>query len=749
MIPSTTARQAILGVPLDLGKKPSTTGVVRAFEQMDARIIANSAGALIKNSLSNLNATVTPAAGSMAWVIGDETVGNNGVYENTGTSGSPVWTRRADLPYGVIRAINVGAGTANAIEVTTAIPIPSADGAAVIILPITVTNDASPVTVAFNGDTALTIKSNAGNDIAIGGLQSGMLVLGFKSGSTFRIITDQVSSAIIAQAEAFADAAAISASEAEAAAALAAQRYIRVHVVDTEEGDPSTDYEASDEIDGVTLVTGMIVLRATEGGDPADGVYVVPASGAASRSAQFDDYDDLPGTAIRVMLGGDNANTDWRVNSAPGGTIDVTDVVIEQFQGGGAALPELAGDADRASSLGTDVTGMSWVRRRNIVFDAVVDGGCDNEGSSATGTAVQDSIDEAADFKIPAYFPDGTYDIAGTAISVSQDDAKVMCQSPATVILKSVDASAPAVSLTGDNARWDGGVLSYSAGTTAVSGDHAGLLVNGVRGARVSGLRVKGRFYVGVYLLNCEEATIDGVVSKGAVNRNFYTAFDGSFGVGFADIVFSNCLADGAETDGGTTPYSNYGFNSNGFGTGINGGIQYIGCRSRYQTSHGFAYSERISYQRAIGCLAHDITGPGFLVQDANGHVSQRHLLDGCFAFRCQDGYHILNSLYVTLSGCYAGLSTGSGFRIQGSSYVPLSGCISENNSGSGFYVQVGTSASTNVMHTGCISAVNAGYGFYSESGSDRIGWVGNVATANVAANYGTNGTNLLAGDNL
>lgn len=326
MLPADTARAAILGVPLNPGKQPSPSGVVRAFEQMDARILANSAGALVVDTHSDLSGLSSPAANIMVWVMSGSQAG---VYQNTGTSGSPSWTKRADLPYGVIKAINVGAGSANAIVATSAIPVPSADGAAMIILPIVAANDASPVTVAFNGGSALTIKSNTGNDIAIGGLQDGMIVLGFKSGNTFRLISDQVSSAIIAQAEAYALAAANSAGAAEAAAALAQQRYIRVHVIDTEGGDPETDYEADDEIDGVTLVAGMIVARATEGGDAEDGIYVVPASGAASRHSEFDDYDDLPGLAIRVVGGTDNANTEWRVTSGFGGTIDTDPVTIE------------------------------------------------------------------------------------------------------------------------------------------------------------------------------------------------------------------------------------------------------------------------------------------------------------------------------------------------------------------------------------------------------------------------------------
>jgi len=203
---------------LDANKQPSGSGVVRAFEQMDARIIANSAGAIIKNSLANLNAAVSPTAGLMAWVFGDATVANNGVYENTGTSGTPVWTRRGDLPYGYIHAINVGAGTANAIQVTTAIPIPSADGAAEILVPVVTDNTSSTVTLSINGETALPVKTASGNNPAIGGVTGFMKVI--KLNSQYRMLSDQASAAIQAAAEVAQAAAEAAAATAQASAGI-------------------------------------------------------------------------------------------------------------------------------------------------------------------------------------------------------------------------------------------------------------------------------------------------------------------------------------------------------------------------------------------------------------------------------------------------------------------------------------------------------------------------------------------------
>lgn len=142
------------------------------------------------------------------------------------------------LPNLLIRATDAGTGTPNAIQATTNLPIPAGNATALIALNILETNTASPVTISLNGGPALTIKTNSGNDVAAGGLASGMVVLGFVTGSTFRVVTDQVSAAIVAEAEAARDDAEAAASsvvfkdfgtatEAAAAAISASAEHIR------------------------------------------------------------------------------------------------------------------------------------------------------------------------------------------------------------------------------------------------------------------------------------------------------------------------------------------------------------------------------------------------------------------------------------------------------------------------------------------------------------------------------------------
>jgi hypothetical protein len=179
-------------------------------------------GGLIYSSKAAIDADLAHAANSMAWVLGDATAANNGVYGKVGASGTGSWTRRADLPFSFIIASDAGAGTANAIQATTSLPVSES---ALIWMNIFEANTASPVTVSFNGGSALTIKTNSNNNVAAGGLTSGMIVAGIVSGSTFRLLSDQVSTAIVAAAEAAqaaAEAAQVAAEDAQVAAEAAA-----------------------------------------------------------------------------------------------------------------------------------------------------------------------------------------------------------------------------------------------------------------------------------------------------------------------------------------------------------------------------------------------------------------------------------------------------------------------------------------------------------------------------------------------
>ena len=195
-------------------KKPDIRRLLGGYEQVINAF--TSAGGLIYDTRALLNADLAKAANSLAWVITDATAANNGVYKKVGASGTGSWSRVADLPYSFIVAEDAGAGTANAIEASTSLPVSSS---ALVLLNIFETSGPGPVTIRFNGaGPVYTIKTASGNDPATGGLVEGAQVLGRVSGEVFRLYSDQVSSAIVAQAEAAAAAAVAAAAAAVEAA---------------------------------------------------------------------------------------------------------------------------------------------------------------------------------------------------------------------------------------------------------------------------------------------------------------------------------------------------------------------------------------------------------------------------------------------------------------------------------------------------------------------------------------------------
>ncbi|TIN98298.1 MAG: hypothetical protein E5Y03_25045 [Mesorhizobium sp.] len=174
-----------------------------------------------------LDADLVPAANTPALVSGDGA--NDGLYMKVGATGVGSWTRLLDFVPGtqIMHAVDAGAGTPNAIVATSSIGL-STSGSQVVRLDVFETNTASPVTVAFNGGSALTIKTAAGNNVVAGGLTAGP-VLGTVSGSTFRLLSDQASAAVLSGAE---TAAATSVSSAAAALAAANAGFVFDTVAD-------------------------------------------------------------------------------------------------------------------------------------------------------------------------------------------------------------------------------------------------------------------------------------------------------------------------------------------------------------------------------------------------------------------------------------------------------------------------------------------------------------------------------------
>ncbi|MEM7301926.1 MAG: hypothetical protein AAF468_12640, partial [Pseudomonadota bacterium] len=176
------------GVPASGPHEPEKVDLRDTFNAVFLNLTGANAGAIIKTSKSSLDGDLDHAADVMAWVIGDATADNDGVYQKVGASGSGSWAKRGPLPYPVIHLNNAGAGDGNAIVATTSVGLPSAAYNVLMLLNVTAANTSETVTVAINGAAAKPLKTRTGNDPAIGALSVGMVLLCVDDGTNLRAL---------------------------------------------------------------------------------------------------------------------------------------------------------------------------------------------------------------------------------------------------------------------------------------------------------------------------------------------------------------------------------------------------------------------------------------------------------------------------------------------------------------------------------------------------------------------------------
>lgn len=117
--------------------------------------------------------------------------------------------------------------------------------------------------------------------------------------------------------------------------------------------DITTELENGDALDGVTLATGDRVLLKDQTDASENGIYVVVATGAASRSEDADtDAEVNPNMFMFVQEGTVNADTGWVLTTDNPITLDTTNLTFTQFSGTGASA------VDGASNVGAGGVGV-------------------------------------------------------------------------------------------------------------------------------------------------------------------------------------------------------------------------------------------------------------------------------------------------------------------------------------------------------------------------------------------------------
>ena len=119
----------------------------------------------------------------------------------------------------------------------------------------------------------------------------------------------------------------------------------------------ATDVENGDVLDGVTLATGNRILVKNQSTASENGIYVVAASGAPSRAADFDSPAEIDGGDFVFITGGTANDNKGFVQTNTVGTIGTDPIEFTQFSGAGTFT---AGNGltltDTVFSINTSIT---------------------------------------------------------------------------------------------------------------------------------------------------------------------------------------------------------------------------------------------------------------------------------------------------------------------------------------------------------------------------------------------------------
>lgn len=127
-----------------------------------------------------------------------------------------------------------------------------------------------------------------------------------------------------------------------------------VRVATTANVDISSGLENGDTIDGITLVTGDRVLVKNQTTESQNGIYIVPATGSASRADDANSGDKLRFAVVGVEEGSTQADTVW-IQTSDNIVLGTTDIIWVQFHTADVpnATTDVAGKVELATEAET------------------------------------------------------------------------------------------------------------------------------------------------------------------------------------------------------------------------------------------------------------------------------------------------------------------------------------------------------------------------------------------------------------
>jgi hypothetical protein len=108
--------------------------------------------------------------------------------------------------------------------------------------------------------------------------------------------------------------------------------------------------ENGDTVDGVTLATGDQVLLKDQSTGSQNGIYTVVASGAASRSTEYNTIDEISGQMVVINQGTSNDNTLWLCTTDSDATLDTSSITFTKITPQNVGTVTSVGLGDAGSS---------------------------------------------------------------------------------------------------------------------------------------------------------------------------------------------------------------------------------------------------------------------------------------------------------------------------------------------------------------------------------------------------------------
>ena len=168
----------------------------------------------------------------------------------------------------------------------------------------------------------------------------------------------------------------------------------------------TTDLENGDTLDGVTLVTGDRVLVKDQTDATQNGLYIVVASGAASRDPQFDTIAELSGQMIVVNQGTANDNKIFLCTTDSNATIGVSNITYTVITPANVGTVTSVGVADAGSSeftvANSPITSSGTI---TLAVNAIDNSKITGLGTAATlnvGTSANNVVQLDGTAKLPA-----------------------------------------------------------------------------------------------------------------------------------------------------------------------------------------------------------------------------------------------------------------------------------------------------------------------------------------------------------